>query len=259
MRRVFLRSLAVGPADYRRRFQPRPIGLRPSPREAATDQHQGDIAMDIAILLFDRFTALDAIGPYEVLSRVPGARVTFVAAQAGPVQHRQPDADDRSPSARSPSCAHPDVVLVPGGPGEVDARAGEETLQWLRDADETSTWTTSVCTGSLILAAAGLLAGRRATSHWLALERARRARRHGRPRAGRLRRQDRHRRRRLRRHRHGARARRASLPAWRSPRRSSSASSTTRSHPSTPARPRRLPPRSSTPCARSRFAAAPAG
>jgi transcriptional regulator GlxA family with amidase domain len=126
--------------------------------------------MDIAILLYDRFTALDAIGPYEVLSRVPGARVTFVAAQDGPVS-----ADSQMLTLLAErsiaEVRRPDVVLVPGGPGEVDARAGEETLQWLCDAHETSTWTTSVCTGSLILAAAGLLDGRRATSHWLALER----------------------------------------------------------------------------------------
>jgi transcriptional regulator GlxA family with amidase domain len=66
--------------------------------------------------------------------------------------------------------AQPDIVLVPGGPGEVAARAGGPVLEWLREVDRTSTWTTSVCTGSLILAAAGLLDGRRATSHWLALE-----------------------------------------------------------------------------------------
>ncbi|MFI5038120.1 MAG: DJ-1/PfpI family protein, partial [Solirubrobacterales bacterium] len=63
----------------------------------------------------------------------------------------------------------PDIVLVPGGPGEVAARAGGGVLDWLRAAHETTTWTTSVCTGSLILAAAGLLEGRRATGHWLAL------------------------------------------------------------------------------------------
>ena len=66
---------------------------------------------------------------------------------------------------------HPDVIVVPGGPGEVDVRAGSRVLEWLRGAHETSTWTTSVCTGSLILAAAGLLEGKHATSHWLALER----------------------------------------------------------------------------------------
>jgi transcriptional regulator GlxA family with amidase domain len=64
----------------------------------------------------------------------------------------------------------PDVVVVPGGPGEVAARAGEPVLEWLRDAHEHTTWTTSVCTGSLILAAAGILDGKRATSHWLALD-----------------------------------------------------------------------------------------
>ncbi|MCW3031063.1 MAG: thiJ [Solirubrobacterales bacterium] len=125
--------------------------------------------MNVAILLYDRFTALDAIGPYEVLSRIPGARVTFVAGQAGPVTtdngmltlHAERSlADVRSP----------EIVLVPGGPGEVAARAGGDALDWLRAAHETSTWTTSVCTGSLILAAAGLLDGRRATGHWLALE-----------------------------------------------------------------------------------------
>jgi transcriptional regulator GlxA family with amidase domain len=64
---------------------------------------------------------------------------------------------------------NPDIVLVPGGPGEVAARAGEHVLEWLRATHETTTWTTSVCSGSLILAAAGLLDGKRATSHWLAL------------------------------------------------------------------------------------------
>jgi len=128
--------------------------------------------MNIAILLYDRLTALDAIGPYEVLSRLPGARLTFVAAQAGPVR------TDNGMLSLLAECSieevdQPDIVLVPGGPGEVDARAGGPALEWLRRANDGSTWTTSVCTGSLILAAAGLLAGRRATSHWLAMERLR--------------------------------------------------------------------------------------
>jgi transcriptional regulator GlxA family with amidase domain len=125
--------------------------------------------MNTAILLYDGFTALDAIGPYEVLSRLPGGSVTFVAAEAGPVRtdngmltvHAERSlADVRSP----------EIVLVPGGPGEVAERAGGPALEWLRAAHETSTWTTSVCTGSLILAAAGLLGGKRATGHWLAME-----------------------------------------------------------------------------------------
>jgi transcriptional regulator GlxA family with amidase domain len=125
--------------------------------------------MDIAILLYDRLTALDAIGPYEVLGRIPDARVTFLATQAGPV--RTDNGMLTLLAERSlEELSSPDVVLVPGGPGEVAARAGSEVLEWLRAAHETSTWTTSVCTGSLILAAAGLLHGRRATSHWLALD-----------------------------------------------------------------------------------------
>jgi transcriptional regulator GlxA family with amidase domain len=125
--------------------------------------------MDIAIALYDRFTALDAIGPYEVLSRLPGARITFVATAAGPV--RTDNGMLTLLAERSlAQIGSPEIVLVPGGPGEVAARAGDELLEWLREADGTSTWTTSVCTGSLILAAAGLLKGVRATSHWLAMD-----------------------------------------------------------------------------------------
>ena len=128
--------------------------------------------MNTAILLYDGFTALDAIGPYEVLSRLPGARVTFVATDAGPVR-----TDNRmlaiDADAELADVSAPDIVLVPGGPGEVAARAGGPALDWLRAAHETSTWTTSVCTGSLILAAAGLLDGTRATGHWLAMDKLR--------------------------------------------------------------------------------------
>ena len=125
--------------------------------------------MNIAIVLYERFTALDAIGPYEVLSRLPGSSVVFAAEEAGPVGS---DVGALTLIAERAlrEVAHPDVVLVPGGPGEAVARASEPLLQWLRAAHETSTWTTSVCTGSLVLAAAGVLDGTRATSHWLALE-----------------------------------------------------------------------------------------
>jgi putative intracellular protease/amidase len=125
--------------------------------------------MNTAILLYDGFTALDAIGPYEVLSRLPGAKATFVAAEAGPVRTD----NDMLSLVADRSLAEvtaPELVLVPGGPGEVAARAGGPALDWLRAVHETSLWTTSVCTGSLILAEAGLLQGRRATSHWLALD-----------------------------------------------------------------------------------------
>lgn len=129
--------------------------------------------MKIAIVLYDRLTALDAIGPYEVLSRLPGAELAFVARAPGPV--RTDNGMLTLVAERSlEQAGEPDIVLVPGGPGEVAERAGGEVLEWLRAVDRTSTWTTSVCTGSLILAAAGLLDGKRATSHWLALDELRR-------------------------------------------------------------------------------------
>ena len=126
--------------------------------------------MQIAILLYDRFTALDAIGPYEVLSRLDHAEVIFAAERSGPVR-----ADTGmltiTADAAIGELAHPDIVLVPGGPGQEAQLDDGPTHEWLRQADAATSWTTSVCTGSLILAAAGLLHGRRATSHWLALDR----------------------------------------------------------------------------------------
>ncbi len=125
--------------------------------------------MDIAILIYDRFTALDAIGPYEVLSRLPGAQVTFVAEQTGPVRTDTGRLGVLA-DATLAEHAHPEIVLVPGGPGQSALMADGPVHEWLRGVHETSTWTTSVCTGSLILAAAGLLEGARATSNWQALE-----------------------------------------------------------------------------------------
>jgi transcriptional regulator GlxA family with amidase domain len=125
--------------------------------------------MDIAILLFDRLTALDAVGPYEVLSRLPGANLTFVATEAGP-KRTDTKALALVADATLADLPHPDILLVPGGPGQVEAEKDEAVLEWLRTAHETTTWTTSVCTGSLVLGAAGLLEGKRATTYWLALE-----------------------------------------------------------------------------------------
>lgn len=122
----------------------------------------------IAIPLFPQFTALDAIGPYDVLTRVPRAEVSFVATERR--AHRDVRGAGFVADRAIDEVSAPDVVVVPGGPGEVDVRHDEHVLSWLREVHETSTWTASVCTGSLILAAAGLLDGVRATSHWLALD-----------------------------------------------------------------------------------------
>jgi putative intracellular protease/amidase len=126
--------------------------------------------MQIAILLFDRFTALDVVGPYQVLAGLPGAHVVFAAEHRGPCS----DSPRRALRMFAPAALEdvpcPDVVVVPGGPGQDDQMRDGPVHEWLRAVDQTSTWTTSVCTGSLILAAAGLLDGRRATSHWLALD-----------------------------------------------------------------------------------------
>lgn len=127
------------------------------------------MSTDIAILLYDRFTALDAVGPYEVLSRLPGYTVTFVATEPGPVR-TDTGRLAITADASLADIPQPDIVVVPGGPGQTEADDDERILSWLRGAHEASTWTTSVCTGSLILAAAGILDGVRATSHWLALD-----------------------------------------------------------------------------------------
>lgn len=125
--------------------------------------------MQIAILLYDRFTALDAVGPYEVLSRIPGAEVVFTAVRPGPVRTDMGSLA-LTADAGFDDVTAPDVVLVTGGPGTRDLLADEPTLGWLRSVDAATAWTTSVCSGSLLLAAAGLLTGRRATSHWICLE-----------------------------------------------------------------------------------------
>ncbi|SOX54264.1 DJ-1/PfpI family protein [Mycobacterium ahvazicum] len=122
----------------------------------------------IAFVAYPGFTALDMIGPYEVLRNLPGAQVRFVWHESGPIT-----ADSgvlvigaTHSLAETP---WPDVIVVPGGPSTPVHARDEVLLDWLRAAHQTASWTASVCSGSVILAAAGLLEGRRATSHWLAI------------------------------------------------------------------------------------------
>jgi putative intracellular protease/amidase len=122
--------------------------------------------MLIAFGIFDGLTALDAVGPYEVLRMLPGAEVAWVSERPGPVH---------APGRLSLLATHAydevegcDVLVVPGGAGARQRVADAALLDWIRRMDATSAWTTSVCTGSLLLGAAGLLAGLDATTHWSA-------------------------------------------------------------------------------------------
>lgn len=126
--------------------------------------------MNIAILIFDKLTALDAVGPYEVLSRIPGVELAFVAAEPGP-KRTDTDALALTADVGLDQMPEPDVLLIPGGEGNRPLLHDERVLEWVRTAGAASTWTTSVCTGSLVLGAAGLLEGRRATTHWAYLDR----------------------------------------------------------------------------------------
>jgi transcriptional regulator GlxA family with amidase domain len=125
--------------------------------------------MRIAILLFEKLAAQDAVGPYEVFRCVPGWEVEFVGVQAGEV--RAEGGLGMRVDRTLEEVTGVDVVLVPGGRGSEAVAKDEAVLAWLRRIDERTTWTISVCTGSEILGAAGLLEGRRATSNWLFLER----------------------------------------------------------------------------------------
>jgi transcriptional regulator GlxA family with amidase domain len=124
--------------------------------------------MQIAIVFYPGMTALDAIGPYEVLRVLPGAEVRFVWHEPGPITTDSGVLVLGATHSLNETTA-PDVVLVPGsGPATATTASDDALRAWLRAVHQTSTWTTSVCSGSIILGAAGLLEGRRATSHWAA-------------------------------------------------------------------------------------------
>lgn len=124
--------------------------------------------MQVAIAVFNGLTALDAIGPYEVLSRLPGAEVVFCSFERGTIR------TDRNlgmvADAAFAEVERPGIVVVPGGPGTRPLMGDDRILSWIKTVHEHSRWTTSVCTGSLLLGAAGLLHGLAATSHWAAMD-----------------------------------------------------------------------------------------
>jgi transcriptional regulator GlxA family with amidase domain len=127
-----------------------------------------DRIMQIAILLFDKLAAQDAVGPYEVFRCVPGWDVHFAGLRAGEV--RSEGGLGLTVDRTLDRATEADIVLVPGGRGVDALLEHEAVLSWLREIDSVTTWTTSVCTGALLLGAAGLLEGKRATSNWLALD-----------------------------------------------------------------------------------------
>lgn len=125
-------------------------------------------SLSIGMLLFPQLTQLDLTGPYEVFVRAPGARVDLIWKSLAPVM------SDRGlgmlPTTTFADCPALDLICVPGGPGQVALMEDEETLAFLRRVAAEAKLVTSVCTGSLVLGAAGLLQGYRATSHWSALD-----------------------------------------------------------------------------------------
>jgi transcriptional regulator GlxA family with amidase domain len=119
----------------------------------------------VVIALFDRFTALDAVGPHQVLHHLPRTEVTFAAERVRGIPDETGTLTLQATAAFA-DVPRPDIVVIPGGPGQADQMTPGPLRDWLLAADQVTTWTTSVCTGSLILAAAGLLDGRPATTYW---------------------------------------------------------------------------------------------
>ena len=125
--------------------------------------------MQIVIALFDRFTALDAVGPHQILHHLSDADVIFAAERVRAVSDESRTLTLQAQASYA-DVPRPDIIVVPGGPGRAGQMTAGPLQDWLIEADKTSTWTTSVCTGSLILAGAGMLKDRKATTNWLAQE-----------------------------------------------------------------------------------------
>jgi transcriptional regulator GlxA family with amidase domain len=127
------------------------------------------MSIQIVIPLFDRLTALDAIGPYDVLQRIPEIDITFIGHERGEVRSEN-GLLGLTRDATFEEIPDPDVIVFPGGVGSRALTHDARVLEWLRTAHETTRFTTSVCTGSLVLGAAGLLNGLTATTHWSAYQ-----------------------------------------------------------------------------------------
>lgn len=125
--------------------------------------------MQVAIPLFPRLTALDGIGPYEVLQRTPDIDVVFVGSERGTVRTEN-GLLGLCVDAAFDEVPRPDVVVVPGGQGTRAYTEGGDLVDWVRAVHPTTRYTTSVCSGALVLGAAGLLDGLTATTHWSVLE-----------------------------------------------------------------------------------------
>ena len=123
------------------------------------------MALQVVIPLFPRFTALDGIGPYEVLQRTPDIDVTFIGHERGEVRSENGFLGITR-DATFEEIPRPDLIVFPGGVGTRALAEDDRVLDWVRTAHETSRFTTSVCTGSIVLGAAGLLDGLTATTHW---------------------------------------------------------------------------------------------
>ncbi len=123
------------------------------------------MSINVVIPLFPNFTALDGIGPYEVLQRIPEIDVTFIGHERGVVRsdNGMLGIEVDGTFEEHPT---PDVIVFPGGHGTNALMDDQRVLDWIRNAHQTTTFTTSVCTGSLVLAAAGLLKDLTATTHW---------------------------------------------------------------------------------------------
>ena len=120
--------------------------------------------MHIAYVLYRGFTALDLVGPYEVISRWPNAHIHFVASDAGAVETDQ--GLTVLPTVEAADLPRPDLLLVPGAENVLPALRDRSLIDWIQQASASAQWVVSVCSGAALLAAAGVLEGRRATTHW---------------------------------------------------------------------------------------------